>query len=426
MEKITAKQFKKYVKVDPTWASHLTEDLEITGYCDLYNSKITHLSKHLFFTGGDMESDYWCAQFSNCKNLKVATGNFSGAVYFGYSDVEEIQDLKIKSNGGHAASFEYCDKLKTATGTFDGFVYFGHCGIEKISQLKISKPNVYGQSAAFVGCKKLKTATGNYSGFVDFSSTAVNAIKKLQITGVNKAGYAVKFCHCKNLKVATGNFTGHVSFLASGIQSIIDLNIAGGSPCFENCKNLKVATGIYEGFVDFSESGVESIKDLHITKGNKNGKLADFRGCNSLKVDLAHYPNYVFKGKSERRNREEESAVLLKKLSATRKKFLRRLRELGFSRVIVEKGENWGSSIDYFKGNKKYDGEDTDEFEPGENSSPEYLFQQYQNAIYPGSTIGVGSNTTVTWDLEKDKLIFCQRWGNENEDYYENCSEVVL
>jgi len=433
MEKITAKQFKKFVKGDPAWASHLTEDVEIIGICKLFESKITHLSKHLHFTG-DRENDPWCAEFRSCKELKVATGNFTGSVYFGFSGIEEIKDLNIKDSDGYAASFEDCSELKIATGTFPGFVDFRHTGVIAIKHLIVLESDSYeSRAASFVGCHQLKIATGNYPGSVDFSSSGIKEIKKLSITGTEKAHYSAKFCHCKNLEVATGNYPSPVSFRNSGINRIADLHIANAAQnneaaCFENCKNLKIATGTFPGFVDFSESGVEAIKDLHITDGLKNGKRANFQGCKNLKVDSARYPNYVFRGKSERRKREETARGLLEKLVAPRKELLLKLRELGFTRVLMEHSESTGEDRSFFKGETEIDYSDLLKIKVPFDfwDAPESLTDEFLRAIYPGLFGWEGSCGSAEWDLEKDKMTLMHFWGSENEDWYENESVTVL
>ena len=426
MKQITFGEFEKFVEADPAWASHLTEDVEVTGFCDLYNSKISHLSKHLYFTEGD-EDECFIARFEGCMQLKVATGNFSGSVDFGGSGIQKIKDLKIKADEGYAATFEYCSDLKTAAGSFSGFVNFNHSGVRAIKRLSVSEADSIGRAASFVGCEDLEIATGTYQGSVDFSSSGIKEIKRLGIAGNKEGGFAAKFCHCKNLKVATGIYCGHVSFLGSGIDSISDLVITNGGASFENCKELKIATGRYEGFVDFSESGIKTIKDLHIELP-KRKKKADFRGCEKLKVDSALYPDYVFRGKSDRRKREDKINTLLKKLQAPRKKWLQRLRKLGFTRVFHRFSEGGDDSSEYFKGEiiEKLEIKNP-EFNGFELSYElEMFFLEYTKALYYGWTSCSGACGSISWDLDGDKMTISHCWGEENEDYYENWSEVVV
>jgi len=434
LKKITATQFKKFVKVDPAWASHLTEDVEIAECCDLSGSKITHLSKHLYFTGSAKDSP-WCAEFSYCESLKVATGNFSGSVCFDGSGIVKIKDLNIEPSNGYEASFEYCKKLRVATGSFPGFVNFYRSGVRAINRLSVSESNNMGLAASFLGCTELETATGTYAGSVDFSSSGIKEIKKLSITGTEKAHYSAKFCHCKNLEVATGNYPSPVSFRNSGINRIADLHIANAAQnneaaCFENCKNLKIATGTFPGFVDFSESGVEAIKDLHITDGLKNGKRANFQGCKNLKVDSARYPNYVFRGKSERRKREETARGLLEKLQAPRKKYLGWLRKLGITRVYYRYDEAYGSDpCSLFKGETEINLESkiNDSKLCELNSELEMFFLKYTTILYDGWTHLSGTCGEVTWNLENDKMTIWHCWVGQNEDdYNEDRSEMVV
>ena len=258
---------------------------------------------------------------------------------------------------------------------------------------------------------------------MDFSSSGVLEIKDLSIVETKQGGHAAKFCHCKKLKIATGDFCGDVSFLNSGIDSIKDLRVIEGSPNFENCRNLKVATGSYEGFVDFSESGVEVIEDLHITKGNRNGKKADFRGCPKLHVNPEQFPDFMFKGKSERRKREDKIAAQLKELQAPRKKWLQKLRDLGLSGVIYAYGESCGSdSCKYFKGEIEIQASEFIELNLSHDL--QIFFLQYIDAVYDGSTYCEGECGDVKWDLVNDKMSIFYCWGEEYEDYNEHESRV--
>ena len=55
--KITAKKFKAAIKSDPAWALTLTEPVEITGYCNMGGSEISHLSPLLHFAGSNAKGD---------------------------------------------------------------------------------------------------------------------------------------------------------------------------------------------------------------------------------------------------------------------------------------------------------------------------------------------------------------------------------
>ena len=74
MNKLTAIQFRQAVDLDPAWATTLTEPIEITDYCDMAGSGITHLSNLLSFTARDEKGR--SADFSRCPNIIVAQGTF--------------------------------------------------------------------------------------------------------------------------------------------------------------------------------------------------------------------------------------------------------------------------------------------------------------------------------------------------------------
>lgn len=139
MRKITAEQFDAFVEADRAWATKLTEPVEITGFCDMTQSNITHLSPLLHFTGRNEWGS--TASFFKCKSLKVAEGTFDGWVNFSESGIEKIGNLSITQpcDEGAAASFQQCKSLKIAEGTFPGFVDFGWSGIETIGDLCITK-----------------------------------------------------------------------------------------------------------------------------------------------------------------------------------------------------------------------------------------------------------------------------------------------
>jgi len=143
------------VEKDPAWASTLTEPVEITGVCDMRESKITHLSSFLHFTGRD-ENGY-CADFSDCRSLGVAEGTFAGMVEFSHSSIEAIGNLTVEKPGRDkiAALFLACKQLKIAKGTFPGFVGFGLSGIEEIGDLVIT--GTQGKKFGIECCGKLKS-----------------------------------------------------------------------------------------------------------------------------------------------------------------------------------------------------------------------------------------------------------------------------
>lgn len=93
MRQITSDEFKAAVAIDPAWATTLTEQTEVTGYCDMTGSKITHLSSLLSFTARNGKGN--SADFSGCRNIKVAEGHFAGFVDFSESSIEKIGELTI-------------------------------------------------------------------------------------------------------------------------------------------------------------------------------------------------------------------------------------------------------------------------------------------------------------------------------------------
>jgi len=153
MKTLTAGEFEAAVGLDPAWASKLTEPVEITDYCDMTGSKITHLSPLLHFKGKDEDGD--SAAFWKCQSLKTAEGNFSGFVSFMNAGIQKIGSITCgKNKKGNSADFYKCQSLKTAEGTFPGAVDFSHSGIEKIGELTCGK-NLNGMRADFQACPNL-------------------------------------------------------------------------------------------------------------------------------------------------------------------------------------------------------------------------------------------------------------------------------
>ena len=101
MKTITSQAFKRIIDGDPTrgipanpgWAATLNKSVRITGFCDMAESGITLLSEHLHFTGRNEKGD--CANFLNCKALKIAEGKFDGFVDFSESGIGKIGTLEI-------------------------------------------------------------------------------------------------------------------------------------------------------------------------------------------------------------------------------------------------------------------------------------------------------------------------------------------
>jgi hypothetical protein len=142
--KITADEFYTMLEDNPSVFEHWETPLEITEYVYCGSSPITHLSKHLTFSGKRENGD--SASFYKCKNLKTATGTFQGAVDFSNSSVKKIENINVgKNKRGYTANFALCKNLKIATGKFSGFVSFGASGIESIQNLHIENPDEYGE-----------------------------------------------------------------------------------------------------------------------------------------------------------------------------------------------------------------------------------------------------------------------------------------
>ena len=200
---INSNEFRMAVEADPAWASMLIHPVEITDFCDMTGSFITHLSPLLHFTGRD--EDGICARFWECKSLKVAEGTFHGMVYFCDSGVQKIGDLKITdtSAGGDAASFYQCADLKVAEGTFPGFIEFGGSGVEKIGNLVITRPNTRGEAASFACCFSLKVAEGTYPGTVDFRYAALERSEDFHIILPSGEEIVTEYTGCKKIEALT-------------------------------------------------------------------------------------------------------------------------------------------------------------------------------------------------------------------------------
>ena len=98
MKTISATEFVKRVDWDPSWCLTIKEPTKVEGYLYLKHSNITHLSKHLSFTG--------IVDLRYCKNLKLATGTYDELVNFSHSGIITIKDLNI--NKGNEAVFFHC------------------------------------------------------------------------------------------------------------------------------------------------------------------------------------------------------------------------------------------------------------------------------------------------------------------------------
>ena len=177
--KITGKKFINLIKKDPSWCLNIKEPIEVTTFTDLANSPITHLSPLLTFSG-ENESG-WVADFSDCKNLKVATGTFNGFVYFGYTGIEKIENLTVKEVDieGDSASFWGCSNLKVATGNYTGMVNFQGTGVTTIKDLIIKNTEIMGNKASFFKCP-IKYIPKEYRGEEFLFEVGLKKKSKLQ------------------------------------------------------------------------------------------------------------------------------------------------------------------------------------------------------------------------------------------------------
>lgn len=118
MHQITSSQFKQAIELDPAWASKLEEPVEITDFCDMRGSDITHLSPLLQFGSRDTTGN--SATFSGCKSLKTAEGKFAGYADFSDSGIEKIGDLACGRNyRGMRFAVTGCKNLRNIGANFN-------------------------------------------------------------------------------------------------------------------------------------------------------------------------------------------------------------------------------------------------------------------------------------------------------------------
>lgn len=200
MKSITSKEFKKQIDLDPAWASKLTEPVEITDYCNMVGSEITHLSGLLHFTGEDHLGN--CADFSRCASLEIAEGNFSGYVSFHASKIQKISNLNCgEDRTGNSASFSGCQSLKIAEGNFSGCVSFFWSGIEKIGNLHCGR-DADGNSTIF--------PEGDSPGIADFPNSTIKR-KEILNYDQNSRGVCLNIRECENLaRIPTSFHPGEI------------------------------------------------------------------------------------------------------------------------------------------------------------------------------------------------------------------------
>jgi hypothetical protein len=147
------------IEENPSVFRDWEEPAEITEHVNCTESVITHLSKHLIFSG--------------------------------------------KNPSGNAAVFDQCPNLKVATGTFHGAAFFTESGVETIDQLHVTEINDNKLCASFYKCKNLQVATGNYAGFVSFWKTGIHSIQNLHIQS-DRIGHYAELSDCPNLHSLEG------------------------------------------------------------------------------------------------------------------------------------------------------------------------------------------------------------------------------
>ncbi len=205
MKKITAEDFEKAIMLDPAWASKLNEPVEITTFCEITSSDISHLSPHLHFTGKNccgMVAEFWF-----CQNLKVVQGTFHGGVSFSQAGIERIDYESFavtECRGVAATTFSSCFDLKVAEGTFAGPVYFSSCGIERIDPKKliITPTGEKGMVAIFDECPRLKVVEGKFPGSVVFDHCNIERLGMLEVE-TDVRGQTASFINCPSLSLRT-------------------------------------------------------------------------------------------------------------------------------------------------------------------------------------------------------------------------------
>jgi hypothetical protein len=254
MKSITAKELKSLIEMDPSWARTLTEPIEITTYANLNNSKITHLSPYLHFSGKDKDGN--AASFRGCTGLEVAEGVFDGFVDFGV-DYDELE-LNLETKGGNEDTIDVIDQTRPEAQTpkekelkeykrgpeedpeedpeeepedIIELPYACPVGLKKIGDFKVLRPNNKGEAVDFSGALKLTTYEGTYPGHITIGHNDLLrwmremsggterekiVIKDLIITGENNKGLS---CTIQNAIVPklTGRFKSAIRLVGSEV-----------------------------------------------------------------------------------------------------------------------------------------------------------------------------------------------------------------
>jgi hypothetical protein len=164
-ERITAKEFLQRVEENPAWAKGLEHPVIVNEHVNLSDSKITHLSRWLRFSGKDDHGE--SANFCRCEQLVNAEGTYDGSVDFSLSGIKQIGRLKVLGvdRSSISAYFYKCKDLKTLSGSYYGPVVACESALEKIENFKVSKSNRKGEK-------------------LDLSCTTVNEIDQLSASSL--------------------------------------------------------------------------------------------------------------------------------------------------------------------------------------------------------------------------------------------------
>jgi hypothetical protein len=299
MRKITAEEFHTMIDENPSIFKNWKEPLEITEFVDCDESPITHLSKHLTFSGKNKRG--WCASFEKCKSLYIATGTFKGGVSFTFSRIEKIENLKVTEVTVEktAATFDLCEGLEIATGWYAGFVGFSGCNIREINNLHIEKPNTEKIYADFTDNaltslkewdikKKIKVELFLLKK-EEYRLGILKEIKRIH-SKINATTFYTLILHnpsiFKDWKTPL-EITEYVEVFHSDITHLNPLLHFTGvnvktSACFIGCHKLKTLTGNFNYAVSIESESLTTIKDLHIKNPGAFGIYLQVWECHNL------------------------------------------------------------------------------------------------------------------------------------------------
>jgi hypothetical protein len=297
---VTGSYLREKLLENPSWLkSHEISqysEIEITTYANLSGLKITTLDhKNIKFCGLDPATGL-CAELNNCLILEKISAHFEGNVSIQNSGLKTTDGISINPNGvspnGYVANFDYCFNLKVAQGDWPGAVSYAYSSIEKIENLHIERGNTQGVAANFKGCANLTEANGVFPSMVDFSESGVERSNNLQVMGKDKEGNAAKFIKCTKLLVAEGYYSGGVFWDNSIVNQIDSKNLTILCPnneniaaSFQNCQNIDTAKGNYPGILNLQNSSIKRLGKLnfHNCHTKPLTTIILTKGCNNLK-----------------------------------------------------------------------------------------------------------------------------------------------